>query len=121
MTRKMATIIFVLALAALVFNATPLKGADSDAKLLLKQGWAVQSSAEVIANGRVISTSGFDQTNWYETSVPSTVLAALIGNGLYADPFFGMNFKSIPGSLPTGMDTSASRMPPGSPFRDSWW
>ncbi len=65
-------------------------------KLFLKEGWAIQSSDLVDENGTIISTSKFSPVGWYPTSVPSTVLAALVENGVYPDPYFGVNLKSIP-------------------------
>lgn len=44
-----------------------------------------------------------------EVTVPTTVLAALVENGVYPDPGFGMDNFNIP-------DASE----PGSPFRDPW-
>ncbi len=33
---------------------------------------------------------------WINTEVPSTVLGSLVQNGIYKDPYFGMNLKKIP-------------------------
>jgi exo-1,4-beta-D-glucosaminidase len=63
---------------------------------LLNEGWHVQSSAELSENGESISKTGFNVQNWYPTEVPSTVMAALLKNKVYADPFFGKNLESIP-------------------------
>jgi exo-1,4-beta-D-glucosaminidase len=60
------------------------------------EGWAIQSSDLVNEDGSVISTNAFGPVGWYPTSVPSTVLAALVENGVYPDPYFGMNLNSIP-------------------------
>ncbi len=41
---------------------------------------------------------------------------------VYPDPYFGMNLRSIPGTTyPIGDNFSNIPMPPGSPFRGSWW
>jgi exo-1,4-beta-D-glucosaminidase len=65
-------------------------------KLLLNEDWSIQSSDLVNENGSVISTIVFNPFGWYPASVPSTVLAALVENGVYPDPYFGVNLKSIP-------------------------
>lgn len=65
-------------------------------RLLLNEDWAIQSSNLVNATGDILSTKAFDPIGWFPTSVPSTVLAALVGNGVYPDPYFGMNLQSIP-------------------------
>jgi len=67
-----------------------------DNKLFLKEDWAIQSSKSLRENGAIISTTGFIPVGWYPTSVPSTVLAALVENDVYLDPYFGMNLKKIP-------------------------
>ena len=88
----------------------------------LRQGWRLQSSEKVTATGGQISTTVFRPEGWYPTSVPATVLAVLVENKVYPDPFFGMNLRSIPGtSYPIGRNFSALPMPPDSPFRVSWW
>ena len=60
------------------------------------EGWAIQSSDLVSENGAVISTNAFGPEGWYPTSVPSTVLATLVENEVYPDPYFGKNLESIP-------------------------
>ena len=65
-------------------------------KLFLKDGWIIQSSDLVIGDGAIIAAREFSPVGWYATSVPSTVLAALVENGVYPDPYFGVNLKSIP-------------------------
>ncbi|NSW95027.1 MAG: hypothetical protein HPY62_10025 [Bacteroidales bacterium] len=49
--------------------------------------------------------------------MPTTVLAALVANGVYPDPYFGTNINKIPGAI-TGRNRE---MPEGSPFRVPWW
>ena len=88
----------------------------------LHQGWRLQSAEKIVASGAQISTPAFRPVGWYPTSVPATVLAALVQNKVYPDPFFGMNLRSIPGtSYPIGRNFSALPMPPDSPFRVAWW
>jgi exo-1,4-beta-D-glucosaminidase len=91
-------------------------------KTLLRQGWAIQSSADVRETGAVLSTPAFQPRGWYRATLPSTVLSALIASHVYPDPYFGMNLRSISGaSYPVGMNFSNLPMPPASPFRHSWW
>ena len=86
-------------------------------KIFLKNNWAIRSSADVEADGSQVSIPGYDADGWIPTTVPSTVLAALIKNGVYPDPYFGTNMKTIPGAI-TGRQ---GEMPDDSPFRVSWW
>jgi exo-1,4-beta-D-glucosaminidase len=88
----------------------------------LSQGWAIQSSADVRAGGAAISATGFDTSQWYPATVPSTVLGALVQQRVYPDPGVGMNLRTIPGtSYPVFGVFTDIQMPPDSPFRHSWW
>ncbi|MHC4296260.1 MAG: glycoside hydrolase family 2 protein [Planctomycetota bacterium] len=58
--------------------------------------WQIQSADQVSVDGSQISVCGFGAEGWYETRVPSTVLAALVEVGQYVDPYFGTNLDDIP-------------------------
>ncbi|HEX8817497.1 MAG TPA: glycosyl hydrolase family 2 [Terriglobales bacterium] len=91
-------------------------------KLLLAQNWQLQSSCEVKATGAEISQAGFSTTGWHKAAVPTTVVAALIADGTYPDPSYGMNLKSLPGmDYPPLPFFALQSMPTDSPFRCSWW
>ena len=91
-------------------------------KLILRDDWNLQSSAKVQEPGEKVSAADFHPQGWYSCSVPATVLAALLQNHVYPDPYFGMNLRSIPGtSYPIGENFSNLPMPEDSPFRSSWW
>ncbi|HYV99499.1 MAG TPA: beta galactosidase jelly roll domain-containing protein, partial [Gemmatimonadaceae bacterium] len=51
------------------------------------------------------------------------VVAALVANGTYKDPYVGMNLRAIPGmdSYPIGANFVHTDMKPTSPFAVSWW
>jgi exo-1,4-beta-D-glucosaminidase len=88
----------------------------------LSDGWTVESSCKVRTTGAQISVFGFPTDRWHATKVPSTVLAALVADRTYPDPYFGMNLRSIPGTTyPIGKNFSPLPMPKDSPFRCSWW
>lgn len=65
-------------------------------EIVLDDGWHLQSTSELSETGESISITGYDVQNWYPTDAPSTVLATLIKNGIYKDPFFGKNLENIP-------------------------
>lgn len=92
-----------------------------DERRFLAEGWQVQSSAAVKSGGEEISRPGYAAAGWHPASIPATVLAVLVENGVYPDPYFGMNFNKIPGSWPFPLDVSAMPMPLWSPFRKPWW
>lgn len=82
-------------------------GANEESKFcfVLSDGWYIQTSEKVNTTGNIISSNGFNVKNWYATSVPSTVLAALVKNNVYKEIFVGENLKSIPVEQ----------------FKKSWW
>jgi hypothetical protein len=83
--------------ASFVINDRALEQLPPDA-LLLRDNWKMQSSLLVKENGAVISGSSADIHNWYTTSLPATVLTALVRNGIYPNPYVGMNNMRIPDS-----------------------
>ncbi len=92
-------------------------GHASEEALELDTGWQMQSSAVAPADGATLSQPGAGTTGWYPTRVPKTVLATLVDNGVYPDPYYGVNLKRIPGY----QDGLWLEMPKDSPFRASWW
>ncbi len=117
------SIFFLIAclMASAIARAAQPEGAGSPS-MLLRQGWAIQSSADVHETGEAISTPGFKARDWYPATLPSTVLSALVKDRVYADPYTGTNLRSIPGTTyPIFHDFSELMMPPGSPFLHSWW
>src|SRR6476659_10213539 len=92
------------------------------ARLPLRSDWMIQSSGGVREPGAVLSTAAFRPDGWYQTTLPSTVVSALVQNRSYADPYFGMNLRSIGGTTyPIGLNFSNTPMPPESPFGRAWW
>ncbi|WP_150452585.1 glycoside hydrolase family 2 protein [Arenibacter lacus] len=79
-----------------------MRGRD---KLELRDHWFLQSSEKVTATGEELSTTPSSLSGWIPCKVPSTVLGAMVENGLVGDPYFGENLKAI----------SAEQ------FKVSWW
>jgi exo-1,4-beta-D-glucosaminidase len=96
--------------------------ADSSAKIPLSLNWQLQSSCDAKATGQEISQPGFHADGWHKATVPTTVVAALVADHTYPDPYYGMNLKSFPGmDYPTKTFFANESMPADSPFRCSWW
>src|ERR1700733_1814712 len=81
-----------------------------DTNLLdLADGWKIQSADSLArgqqTDGAAISSEDFSVRNWHRATVPSTVLAALVKDGIYKDIFFGTNLAKIPRA----------------PFTSPWW
>ncbi|MGB6692012.1 MAG: sugar-binding domain-containing protein [Terracidiphilus sp.] len=88
----------------------------------LNDGWGLQSACTVQASGDAIAAPGFSADGWLKTSVPSTVLAAQVADGVFPDPYVGTNLRQIPGtSYPIGKDFSNLPMPADSPYHCGWW
>src|SRR5215470_15236991 len=97
-------------------------GFAADNKMLLRQGWAIQSSADVRESGATLSTVGFRPTGWYTAPARSTVFSALVAAKKYPDPYFGMNLRDTPGvKYNIGVNFSNIAMAEDSPFRKPWW
>jgi len=95
--------------------------ASSDVTILTT-GWLLRSSCDMNATGAQISAAGFSTDGWHKTNVPSTVVAALVADGTYPDPYYSDNLRKIPGTTyPIGRNFSRMPMPKESPFHCSWW
>ncbi len=108
---------FPTSMAVMVLASLTTAVFADDAVIPLSEGWRLQSSAEVEGDGAAFSSEGKDVSSWYPTTVPKTVLAALVDNEVYPDPYYGTNLKSIPGY----QEGSWLVMKEDSPFRAHWW
>ncbi|HET9696224.1 MAG TPA: beta galactosidase jelly roll domain-containing protein, partial [Terriglobales bacterium] len=109
-------------IALLLLSIVPLHAEVKNNRIALHEGWKIQSACKVEAKGDVVSTTGFKPRGWYPTTVPMTVVAALVNNKVYPDPYYGMNLRSLPGmDYKVGTIFTNQPMPEGSPFRCAWW
>ena len=104
-------------------NASPHSAAHPpEAKLVLHEGWSLQSSAKIEAKPEVISTTQYAPKGWLAVVVPTTVVAAQVKNKILPEPYSGMNLRSFPGvTYPIGSNFSNIAMTPDSPYAASWW
>src|SRR5579884_1256109 len=113
---------YARAVAALLITICAAAAEATPDQTLLRDGWSIQSSADVRADGAALSTVGYGVKDWYRATLPATVLSALVADRVYLDPYVGMNLRSIPGtSYPIFSNFTEVPMPPESPFRVSWW
>lgn len=110
-----ARIMLILGFVFLSESTPPVSAQPKE--IPMKDGWALQSSAKIAAPGETLSSAGFETDGWFPVQVPRTVLAALVDNGVYPDPYYGVNLKSIPGY----QDGPWLVMKPDSPFGVPWW
>jgi exo-1,4-beta-D-glucosaminidase len=92
-------------LLVLSFLSCQKSGDAFQYEILLDEGWHIHSSAGFNLSGEAISSPDLEMQDWYTASVPTTVLAALVNNGVYRDLYFGKNLEKIPTE----------------PFEHSWW
>ena len=90
--RPFTTPNLLITLLALVLNL----GAASPAVALpasteLTQGWMLVSTNVATGSGATISQLGYNTTNWYPITLPSTIMAGLVANGVYTNLFMGTN------------------------------
>src|SRR2546430_1201897 len=121
--KKRSLLCLSLCLSSLVLAQQPKAHHTlAEDTLLLRDGWALQSSCKVEQKGDVVSTARFRPQGWHAVSVPTTVFSALVKHKVYADPDFGMNLRSAPGvTYPIGANFSNIPMQPDSPYIVPWW
>ncbi len=65
----------------------------------LNNGWEMTEADVVIASGQSIFNPELNTSIWYNATVPGTVLTTLVDQGVYPDPYFGLNNLHITDSL----------------------
>jgi exo-1,4-beta-D-glucosaminidase len=126
-SRLLAQLLAILFASQFVLAADPAAAKSPDQnmaaeKLVLRDHWALQSSAKIEGKGEVLSTLGFVPQGWHNATVPTTVVAALVKEKTLPDPFFAMNLRQFPGvTYPIGGNFSNIAMEPDSPYAVSWW
>ena len=122
---QLLAILFVVSHFVVAADPTAPKSPEQDGaagKLILREHWALQSSAKVEAKGEVVSSAGFVSEGWHNVTVPTTVVAALVKDKTLPDPFFAMNLREFAGvTYPVGGNFSNIAMQPDSPYAVSWW
>lgn len=65
----------------------------------LESGWELISADKIEGTGELVSGAGFPTSEWLNATVPGTVLTTLVDQGVYPDPFYGLNNLIIPDSI----------------------
>jgi exo-1,4-beta-D-glucosaminidase len=86
--------VLILVVAGFV-GCAPAPEATVEPTRALRDGWRLRAAAEVEADGAILSSVGFDASEWTETMVPSTPMAALARAGEIPDPYFDMNLEKV--------------------------
>ncbi|MFI1171083.1 glycoside hydrolase family 2 protein [Streptomyces melanogenes] len=95
-TAAAAALTLILALASGIQQATPVDRMAVAPSTMALSGYSIQSTAKVTDSAAAVSSPGYPAAGWYPAGPRSTVLAALLAAGKYADPFYSTNQKNIP-------------------------
>jgi len=87
--------LLLLLMSIILFLCSP-ETKDNRKFSLTGDGWLIKSSTQVSEEGEIISTGKFQPLDWHQASVPTTVLSALVKDGIYPDPRIGLNNFKIP-------------------------
>jgi hypothetical protein len=61
--------------------------------------WHLAAAPDVTVSPAAIAQPGFNNRGWLPATVPGTILATYVANGIYPDPGYGLNNLQIPESL----------------------
>src|SRR5436190_15589349 len=107
-----------LAVTIVLLGGTALTRADSTE---LSQGWAFRSQTGLADTGATISQPGYNVSSWYPISLPSTVMAGLVANGVYTNVFFGTNLQAVPDLTPQNWWYRGEFIAPANPAGGQFW
>jgi hypothetical protein len=77
----------------------------ADGDMEVTGGWEMIEAGKISQSGAALSKNDINTSAWYNAVVPGTVLTSLVNQGVYPDPYFGLNNLAIPDSL----------------CRENWW
>ena len=66
---------------------------------IISDGWELGTATQVIESGESVFSLNFNTQDWYNATVPGTVLTTLVNQGVYPEPSFGLNNMAIPDTL----------------------
>ncbi|GHV22902.1 glycosyl hydrolase [Bacteroidia bacterium] len=66
---------------------------------ILNDGWELIDGTSVIESGKSVFDQQLNTNNWYNATVPGTILTTLVNQGVYPDPYYGLNNLVIPDTL----------------------
>jgi beta-galactosidase/beta-glucuronidase len=122
MSKTWFCIAFVV--TCVIGNILPASAVDEE--IFLRDNWYVRSAFLVREEGETLSSGRHDPSGFYKTCVPATVLTALVKNGVYPDPYVGLNNMKIPDASDEFNRTYGlakySHLPNGrNPWTDPYW
>lgn len=70
---------------------------EGDGEYVISGGWSLIEGCKTISQPVLDRTC--DLSEWYNATVPGTVLTTLVEQGIYPDPYVGLNNMAIPDTL----------------------
>lgn len=102
----------------------PLADVPANA-ILLRHHWKVASSLSAGTDGHLLSSQKTSTKGWATTSLPATVLTALVRNGVYPNPYYGLNNMRIPDASDEYNAEynlgQYSHIPGANPWKNPYW
>jgi len=83
-------------LTVFVFSSCTKPSSDGYYHKELKENWQIQNSNLISGDGEKISSENYNADDWHTASVPTTVLNALVKDGVYKNIFTDDNLEKIP-------------------------
>lgn len=81
------------------FNAPISFERNEQHRYLLHNGWEMADEQTVMRQQLNVLSEAYNSKDWYNAVVPGTVLTTLVEQGVYPDPYFGLNNMYIPDTL----------------------
>lgn len=66
---------------------------------VINSSWYMSNETDILKNNVSPLNSDLDLSDWYKATVPGTVLTTLVDNGVYPDPYWGINNVLISDSI----------------------
>lgn len=66
---------------------------------IISDGWELGTNTQLIESQQAIFDPFLNTSDWLNATVPGTVLTTLVEQGVYPDPYFGLNNMAIPDTL----------------------
>ncbi len=73
--------------------------ASGEGVYFMNDGWEMADARMALAGRGQLLSETYDASAWYNATVPGTVLTTLVEQGVYPDPYIGLNNMAIPDTL----------------------
>jgi hypothetical protein len=80
-------------------SVSPTLQKTSECEYVITSGWEMAEADKITAAPFSLFNPDFNTSDWYNATVPGTVLTTLVDQGVYPDPYIGLNNLYIPDSL----------------------